>query len=79
MNHPNIAAIYGLEESGGRNFLVMELVPGETLAARIKRGPIPLEEALGIATRIAEGLEAAHGSEKAIITDSIRVIREMRG
>src|SRR3990172_8181602 len=46
LNHPNIAAIYGLEESGGRNFLVMEFVPGETLAARIKRGPIPLEDSL---------------------------------
>ena len=67
LNHANIAAIYGLEESAGRSFLVMELVPGETLAARIKRGPIPVEEALGIATQIAEALEAAHESEKAII------------
>jgi len=48
LNHPNIAAIYGVEESGGRKFLVMELVPGETLAERIKRGPIPVDEALGI-------------------------------
>src|SRR3990170_8217995 len=67
LNHPNIAAIYGFEESGGRNFLVMEFVPGETLAARIKRGPIPLEEALGIATQITNALEAAHESEKAIV------------
>ena len=44
LNHPNIAAIYGFEESGGRSFLVMEYVPGETLAARIKRGPIPVAE-----------------------------------
>src|SRR5262245_49448612 len=48
LNHPNIAAIYGIEHSGGRNFLVMELVPGESLADRLKRGPIPITEALGI-------------------------------
>jgi serine/threonine-protein kinase len=65
LNHPNIATIYGVEESGGRKFLVMELVPGETLAERIKRGAIPLEEALGIATQITEALEAAH--EKGVI------------
>jgi serine/threonine-protein kinase len=47
LNHPNIAAIYGLEEDHGRNYLVMELVPGETLQARIAReGAIPVEEAL---------------------------------
>src|SRR5678815_3741062 len=44
LNHPNIAAIYGVEESGGRKFLVMELVSGETLAERIKRGPIAMDE-----------------------------------
>jgi len=65
LNHPNIAAIYGVEESGGRKFLVMELVPGETLAERIKRGPIAVDEALGFAKQIAEALEAAH--EKGII------------
>ena len=65
LNHPNIAAIHGIEESGGRKFLVMELVPGETLAERIKRGPIPVDEALGIAKQIAEALEAAH--EKGVI------------
>src|SRR5688572_2948208 len=65
LNHSNIAAIHGLEECGGRKFLVMELVPGETLAQRIERGPIPLEEALEIAKQITEGLEAAH--EKGII------------
>ena len=67
LNHPNIAAIHGIEESGGRKFLVMELVGGETLAERIKRGPIPVNEALDIAKQIAEALEAAHDSEKAII------------
>ncbi|HEY2381546.1 MAG TPA: protein kinase [Terriglobia bacterium] len=65
LNHLNIATIHGIEQSGGRTFLVMELVPGETLAERIKRGPIPLDEALSIATKIVEGLEAAH--EKGII------------
>jgi Tol biopolymer transport system component len=61
VNHPNIAAIYGVEESGARKFLVMELVTGETLAEKITNGAIPLEEALGIAMQIAEALEAAHG------------------
>src|SRR5207342_1341360 len=60
LNHPNIAAIHGIEESGGRKFLVMELVPGETLAERIQGGPIPVDEALRIAAKIAEALEAAH-------------------
>src|SRR6201987_5354389 len=46
LNHTNIAAIHGLEESGDRKFLVMEFVEGETLADRIKRGPIPLDESL---------------------------------
>ena len=62
LNHPNIAVIYGLEESGGRKFLVMELVPGETLAERIARGAIPVDEALGIASQIADASETAHES-----------------
>jgi len=65
LNHPHIAGIYGLEESGERKFLVMELVDGETLAEWIERGPIPVEESLGIAKQICEALEAAH--EKGII------------
>jgi serine/threonine protein kinase/Tfp pilus assembly protein PilF len=65
VNHPHIAAIYGLEESGGRRFLVMELVGGKTLAERIKRGPIPVDEALELAKQIVEALKAAH--EKGII------------
>src|SRR6187397_990214 len=65
LNHSNIAAIYGIEQSGERKFLVMELVSGETLAERIKRGPIPIDEALPIAKQIADGLEAAH--EKGIV------------
>ena len=60
LNHPNIASIHGLEESGGKRALVMELVEGETLQERLKRGPIPLEEALTIAKQIAEALEEAH-------------------
>ena len=60
LNHPNIAAIYGLEQSDDTHYLVLELVPGETLAARIARGPIPFEEALEIATKIADALEEAH-------------------
>ena len=60
LNHPNIAAIHGLEEAEGIRALVLELVEGPTLAERIKRGPIPLDEALPIAKQIAEALEAAH-------------------
>ena len=60
LNHPNIAHIYGLEESGETRCIVMELVEGETLQARIQRGPIPLDEALAIAKQIAEALETAH-------------------
>ena len=60
LNHPNIAAIYGLENANDKKFLVMELVPGETLAERIKRGPVPVDEVLGIAKQIMEALEAAH-------------------
>jgi len=65
LNHPYIATIYGLEQSGGVTCLVMELVPGETLANRVKSGPLPVEESLQIAAQIAEALEAAH--EKSII------------
>ena len=60
LNHPNIAAIHGLEESGGITALVMELVEGDDLSQRIARGAIPLAEALPIAKQIAEALEAAH-------------------
>src|SRR5438874_10594805 len=60
LNHPNIATIYGVEESGGRKFLVMELVKGPTLADRIAQGALPVDEALAIAKQIAEALEAAH-------------------
>src|SRR3984893_7414272 len=60
LNHPNIATIYGLEQSDGVHYLLMELVPGQTLAERISKGALPLPEALKVAGQIAEALEAAH-------------------
>ncbi len=74
LNHPNIAAIYGLEEHQGAQFLVMEYVAGETL-----RGPVPVDEALGLARQLVEALEAAH--EKGIVhrdlkPDNIKVTPE---
>src|SRR5215471_7056705 len=65
LNHPNIAAIHGIEESGGAPALVMELVEGQTLADLIGRGSIPLERSLEIARQIAEALEYAH--EKGVV------------
>src|ERR1700674_847656 len=66
LNHTNIATIFGLEHSDGVQYLVMELVSGETLQERVKRdGAVPIDEALTIAKQIAEALEAAH--EKSII------------
>jgi serine/threonine protein kinase len=60
LNHPNIAQVYGLEDSGSTRALVMELVEGPTLAARIEQGAIPLHEMLPIARQIADALESAH-------------------
>jgi Tol biopolymer transport system component len=60
LNHPRIASLFGMEHVDGQHFLVMELVEGETLADRLRRGPVQVEEALPIAIQIAEGLEAAH-------------------
>ena len=65
LNHPNIAAIHGLEESDGIRFLVLELVEGETLAERVAKGPLPVQEALEVCRQIAEGMEGAH--EKGVI------------
>jgi Tol biopolymer transport system component len=65
LHHPNIASIFGLEESAGVRALVMELVEGPTLAERVASGPLPLDDALGIARQIAEALEEAH--EKGIV------------
>jgi serine/threonine protein kinase len=60
LNHPNIAAVYDLQESNATRFLVMELVEGETLADRLQHGPLPLDESLHIAKQIATALETAH-------------------
>jgi len=60
LNHPKIATLHGLEEADGTRFLVMELVEGETLAARLQAGPLPVELALDIACQVAEALETAH-------------------
>ncbi len=65
LNHPGIAHLYGLERSEGVDYLAMELVDGDTLAERIARGPIAVDEALPLCQQIAEALEAAH--EKGII------------
>jgi len=65
LNHPGIAAIHGIEEADSGRFLVLELVEGETLAARLSRGPMPVEEALAVCRQIAEALEVAH--EKGLI------------
>ena len=60
LNHPNIAAIYGLEEHAGVRFLVLELVEGDTLADRLSHGAIPVEDSLKLALQIADALKAAH-------------------
>ena len=60
LNHPHIGAIYGFEDSSETHALVLELVEGETLAERITRGPLPLDDALPIARALADALEAAH-------------------
>src|SRR5215510_13106764 len=65
LNHPNIAVLYDLQEDKDTRFLVLEIVEGETLADRIRRGPIPIDEALSIAKSMCEALEAAH--EKSIV------------
>ena len=65
LNHPSVAAIYGLEQAEGAQLIVMELVTGETLSEKLANGALPLEEALKVARQIAEALEAAH--ERGII------------
>ncbi|MBL8764279.1 MAG: protein kinase [Phycisphaerae bacterium] len=65
LNHPGIGAIYGLEESAGRQYLVLEFVEGETLCDRLSKGPLPIDEALSLAKQIAEALEVAH--EKGVV------------
>ena len=65
LNHPNIASIYGLEEVDGKRYLILEYIEGDTLEERLRRGALPLDEALPIAKQIAEAIEAAH--EKGVI------------
>jgi eukaryotic-like serine/threonine-protein kinase len=65
LNHPRIGAIYGLEEAGGHQYLILEYIDGETLASQLAKGPIPVDEAMSLAKLIAEALEVAH--EKGII------------
>ena len=65
LNHPNIATVYGLEEVDDKRYLILEFVDGETLAQIIERGPVPVAEALPVATQIAEAIEAAH--EKGVV------------
>ena len=60
LNHPNVAGIYSIDQQGDTCFLAMELVSGEDLEARLRRGALPLDEALDVCRQIAEGLEAAH-------------------
>ena len=60
LDHSNVASVYGLHEADGIRFVAMEYVPGEDLAARLERGPLPLDDAIEIAARIADGVEAAH-------------------
>src|SRR5207249_6015061 len=60
LNHTNIAIVHDFRQEGGRHFLVMELIEGETLAERLNRGPVAIEETLRIARQVAEALEAAH-------------------
>jgi Tol biopolymer transport system component len=70
LNHPNIATIYGLEEADGIRYLVMELVEGETLAERLRRGTPSVQETLAIAAKVAEALEAAH--DKGIVHRDVK-------
>jgi eukaryotic-like serine/threonine-protein kinase len=72
LNHPNIATIHGLERSGDVHYLVMELIPGRTLAERLAKGAIPLDECLKVARQIAEALETAH--EKGIIHRDLKPV-----
>ena len=70
LNHPGIGAIYGIEEAGGQQYLILEYVEGELLAERLARGALPLEEALALARQIAEALEAAH--ERGVIHRDVK-------
>jgi hypothetical protein len=75
LNHPNIATIHGIEESGGVRAIVMELVQGATLAERIARAAMPAAEAIGIARQIADALDAAHEKASSTVISSPRTSR----
>jgi serine/threonine-protein kinase len=70
LSHPNIATIFDLQESASTRFFVMEYVAGDTLAQRIQRGPLQLDDALEITKQIADALEAAH--EKGIVHRNLK-------
>lgn len=70
LNHPHIAGIHGFEADRGTHFLILELVPGETLNERLRRGPVPVAEALKLARQMAEAIQEAH--EKGIIHRDIK-------
>ena len=79
INHPNVAGILGLEEKDGQRFLILEYVPGESLADRLERGPLGLDEALEVCTRIAAGMEAAHDAgiiHRDLKPDNVRITPE---
>lgn len=81
LNHPNIATLYGFEAEGDTQFLVMELVEGETLAEWISRGPIAVDKALILFLQIAEAIEAAHGANvihRDLKPGNIKVVRDDR-
>jgi len=77
LNHANIAALYGLEEIGGTPYLVLELVEGEALSARLVRGPLPVREALEVLAQIATGMAAAH--EKGVVHRDLKPANVMLG
>jgi len=79
LNHPNIAAIHSFEHADDVHFLVLELVPGETLAEKVAKGPLPVEEALEVCRQIAEGVEAAHekGVIRVLVRDGMTVTRRI--
>ena len=78
LNHPNIASIYDLHDANAKLFLVMELVEGETLADRLSRGAMPVEEARAVAGQIVAGLEEAHGKGVMHRDLNVRVWRSTR-
>ena len=70
LNHPHICTLHDVGRQGDTDFLVMEYLDGETLAARIQRGPMPLDEALKVAVQVADALEKTHAQGSRIATSS---------